>query len=122
MDISLGFGTIQTVGKVCRLRKSLYELKQSPRAWFNRLKRAMVGMGYQQIKAEHTLFFRQHKEHTTLLVVYVDDINITGDDEGEIAHLKVQLGKQFEVKDLGLLRYFLGIEVACGAKGIVLSQ
>ena len=80
-----GFGTIQTVGKVCRLRKSLYELKQSPRAWFNRLKRAMVGMGYQQIKAEHTLFFRQHKEHTTLLVAYVDDIIITGDDEGEIS-------------------------------------
>ena len=53
--------------------------------------------------------------------MYVDDINITGDDEGEIAHLKVQLGKQFEVKDLGLLRYFLGIEVACGAKGVVQS-
>ena len=49
------------------------------------------------------MFFRQHKEHSTLLAVYVDDIIITCNDEGEIAKLKVQLGKEFEVKDLGLL-------------------
>ena len=122
MDVPPGFGTIQTVGKVCKLRKSLYGLKQSPRAWFDRLRRAMVGMGYQQTNADHTVFFRQHKDHTTLLAVYVDDIIITGNDEGEIAQLKMQLGKEFEVKDLGLLRYFLGIEVARGAEGVVLSQ
>ena len=52
----------------------------------------------------------------------MDDIIIPGDDEGEIAQLKVQLGKEFEVKDLGLLRYFLGIEVARGAKGNVQSS
>ena len=120
MDVPPSFGTIQTIGKVCRLRKSLYGLKQFPRAWFDRLRRAMVGMGYQQTNADHTVFFRQHKEHTTLLVVYVDDIIIMGNDEGEIAQLKVQLGKEFEVKDLGLLRYFLGIEVARGADGVVL--
>ena len=68
------------------------------------------------------MFFRQHKDHTTLLVVYVDDIIIIGNNEGEIAHLKVQLGKEFEVKDIGLLRYFLGIEVAHRADGVVLSQ
>ena len=68
------------------------------------------------------MFFRQHKDHTTLLVVYVDDIIITGNNEGEIAQLKVQIGKEFKVKDLGLLRYFLGIEVAHGAEGVVLSQ
>ena len=68
------------------------------------------------------MFFRQHKDHTTLLVVYVDDIIITGNNEGEIAQLKVQLGKEFEVKDLDLLQYFLGIEVARGVEGVVLSQ
>jgi hypothetical protein len=57
-----------------------------------------------------------------MLAVYVDDMIVTGDDEEEIAQLKVRLGKEFEVKDLGLLRYFLGIEVARGAEGIVLSQ
>ncbi|KAJ4737614.1 Transposon Ty1-H Gag-Pol polyprotein [Rhynchospora pubera] len=122
MEIPPGFGTAQTIGKVCRLRKSLYGLKQSPRAWFDRFRRAMVGMGYRQINADHTVFIRHHKGHCTMLAVYVDDIIITGDDEKEIAQLKVQLGKVFEVKDLGLLRYFLGIEVARGAEGIVLSQ
>ena len=68
------------------------------------------------------MFFRQHKDHTTLLAVYVDDIIITGNNEEEIAQLKVQIGKEFKVKDLGLLRYFLGIEVAHGAEGVVLSQ
>jgi Reverse transcriptase (RNA-dependent DNA polymerase) len=57
-----------------------------------------------------------------MLAVYVDNIIITGDDEGEIAQLKARLGKEFEVKDLGQLRYFLGIEIARGAEGIVLSQ
>ena len=56
-----------------------------------------------------------------MLAVYVDDIIITGNDEGEIAQLKMQLGKEFEVKGLGLLRYFLGIEVARGV-GVVLSH
>ena len=57
-----------------------------------------------------------------MLVVYVDDMIVTGDDDEEIAKLKVRLGKEFEVKDLGILRYFLGIEVARRAEGIVLSQ
>jgi Reverse transcriptase (RNA-dependent DNA polymerase) len=57
-----------------------------------------------------------------MLAVYVDDMIITGDDEGEIAQLKARLRKKFEVKDLGQLRYFLGIEIARGAEGIVLSQ
>jgi Reverse transcriptase (RNA-dependent DNA polymerase) len=57
-----------------------------------------------------------------MLAVYVDDMIITDNDEDEIAQLKVKLGNEFEVKDLGYLRYFLGIEVARGLKGIVLSQ
>ena len=122
MEIPPGFGTKRTVGKVCRLKKSLYGLKQSPRAWFDRFRKAMVGMGYQQTNADHTVFLRRRGAHTTMLAVYVDDMIITGDDESEIAQLKVRLGKEFEVKDLGQLRYFLGIEVACAPEGIVLSQ
>jgi hypothetical protein len=122
MEVPQGFGTKQTEGKVCRLKKSLYGLKQSPRAWFDRFRRAMVGMGYRQTNADHTVFFRRHGVHITMLAVYVDDMIITGDDEGEIASLKKRLSKEFEVKDLGQLRYFLGIEIARGAEGIVLSQ
>jgi Reverse transcriptase (RNA-dependent DNA polymerase) len=57
-----------------------------------------------------------------MLAVYMDDMIITGNDEDEIARLKMRLRKEFEVKDLGHLRYFLGIEVARGPKRIVLSQ
>jgi Reverse transcriptase (RNA-dependent DNA polymerase) len=122
MEIPPGFGTTQTIGKVCRLKKSLYGLKQSPRAWFDRFRKVMISLGYQQINADHTVFSRQHGGHITMLAVYVNDMIITGDDEGEIAQLKARLGEEFEVKDLRQLIYFLGIEIARGAEGIVLSQ
>jgi hypothetical protein len=122
MEIPHGFANSQTVGKVCRLKKSLYDLKQSPRAWFDRFRRAVCGMGYSQCNADHTVFFKHRESSITILAVYVDDIVITGDDIEEIKCLKEKLGKAFEVKDLGPLCYFLGIEVARSSKGIVLSQ
>jgi hypothetical protein len=79
-------------------------------------------MGYKQCNGDHTVFYRHTGCRITILAVYVDDIIITGDDEPEIKHLKENLNKEFEVKDLGQLRYFLGIEIARSPKGIVLSQ
>lgn len=72
------------MGKICRLRKSLYGLKQSPYAWFGKFRSAMVGMGHQQIIADHTVFFQHHRGHITMLVVYVEDMIITGDVEDMI--------------------------------------
>jgi Reverse transcriptase (RNA-dependent DNA polymerase) len=57
MEIPLGFGINQTADKVCRLRKSLYGLKQSSRTWFDRFRKVMVGMEYQQINADHIVFY-----------------------------------------------------------------
>ena len=105
-----------------QIEKSLYGLKQSPRAWFDRFRWALCDMGYKQCNGDHTLFYRHSRLKITVLAVYVDDIIITGDDEAEIECLKKNLSKQFEVKDLGQLRYFLGIEIARSPKGIVLSQ
>jgi Reverse transcriptase (RNA-dependent DNA polymerase) len=68
------------------------------------------------------VFFKRHGAHITVLAVYVDDMIISGNDEVEIVWLKRKLGKEFEVKDLGQLRYFIRIEIARGAEGIVLSQ
>ena len=106
----------------CKLKKSLYGLKQSPRAWFDRFRKAVCGMGYDQCNGDHTLFYKHSEQKITILAVYVDDIIITGDDYVEIAKLKECLSQAFEVKDLGKLKYFLGIEVARSSKGIVLSQ
>ena len=122
MEIPPGFGTEQTTGKVCRLKKSLYGLKQSPRAWFDRFRRAVWNMGYGQCNGDHTVFYRHTNKKITIVAVYVDDIIITGDDEEEIKRVKGCLSKEFEVKDLGNLKYFLGIEVARTEKGISLCQ
>ena len=100
MDVPPGFATAQTVGKVCQLRRSLYGLKQSPHAWFDRFRRAIIQMDYKQSNADHTLFFQHNKNKIAILIVYVDDIVVTGDDSEEIAHLKAQLAQAFEVKDL----------------------
>jgi len=79
-------------------------------------------MGYKQCNGDHTVFYRHFENNITILAVYVDDMIITGDDTLEIARLKENLSKEFEVKDLGQLRYFLGIEILRSPRGIVLSQ
>ena len=122
MEVPLGCSNKQTIGKVCKLKKSLYGLKQSPRAWFDRFRRAVCDMGYSQCSGDHPVFYRHKGSYITILAVYVDDIVITGDDVEDIRGLKERLGKAFEVKDLGRLRYFLGIEIARSSKGIILSQ
>jgi len=68
------------------------------------------------------VFYRHQGSHIAILAVYVDDIVINGDDVEEIKKLKERLGRAFEVKDLGPLRYFLGIEIARSSKGIIISQ
>ena len=82
----------------------------------------MCTMRYRQCNDDHTVFYRHFGNQVTILAVYVDEIIITGDDTLEISRLKKNLSKEFEVKDLGQLRYFLGIEIARSPKGIVLSQ
>ncbi|CAL8991397.1 unnamed protein product, partial [Prunus brigantina] len=110
-------------GIVCRLRKSLYGLKQSHRAWFGRFSQAMQKCGYCPSQADHTLFLRHSQDgRITIVIVYVDDIIMTGYDIEEINKLKINLSKEFDIKDLGTLQYFLGIEVAHSKEGIFVSQ
>ena len=121
MNVPAGVAT--EPGMVCRLKKALYGLKQSPRAWFERFSQSMKGYGYYQCQTDHTMFVKQNEGgRKAILIVYVDDIIITGDDEKEIRQLKEKLALEFEIKDLGNLRYFLGIEVARSSKGLSLSQ
>ena len=108
--------------KVCKLKRSLYGLKQSPRAWFGRFTLAMKAAGYQQSNADHTLFVKHKDGRVTTLIVYVDDMILTGDDPEEMKTLREYLSAEFEMKDLGQLKYFLGIEVARSKQGISLSQ
>lgn len=122
MDLPPGFDKDKKNGTVCRLKKALYGLKQSPRAWFGRFTKAVLQQGYMQAHTDHTLFYRHKDGKSTILIVYVDDIILTGNDTMEMKRLKTRLASEFEIKDLGSLRYFLGMEVARNKKGISVTQ
>uniref|UniRef100_A0A2N9H409 Integrase catalytic domain-containing protein n=1 Tax=Fagus sylvatica TaxID=28930 RepID=A0A2N9H409_FAGSY len=107
---------------VCHLKKSIYGLKQSPRAWFDKFSKAVVSHGMTRSQADHSVFFKKTRTGIVILVVYVDDIVITGSDKEGIQILINHLSSSFLTKDLGKLRYFLGIEVARSKAGISLSQ
>ena len=78
-------------------------------------------MGYKQCNRDHIVFYRHSGCKILVVTVYVDDIIIISDDEREIIQLKLNISKEFEVKDLGQLSYFLGTEIARNPEGIVLS-
>ena len=82
----------------------------------------MISYGYTQSNSDHTLFQKKRGDKITCLIIYVDDMIITGDDLEEIEDLKKNLFQEFEMKDLGNLKYFLGIEVLRSTKGIFLRQ
>ncbi|CAL9006318.1 unnamed protein product [Prunus brigantina] len=107
---------------VCRLHKSLYGLKQALRTWFRRFSSAIQDIGFQQSRADYSLFTLVRGNSITVILLYVDDIIITGNDEQEIRNLKQFLNGCFRIKDLGLLKYFLGVEVARSKDGISICQ
>ena len=108
--------------QVCRLRKSLYGLKQSPRAWFDRFTTFVKSQGYTQGHSNHTLFTKISKfGKSTVLIVYVVDIVLSGDDANGILRLKRKMGDEFEIKDLRNLKNFLGMEIARSREGISVS-
>nr|KYP36109.1 Retrovirus-related Pol polyprotein from transposon TNT 1-94 [Cajanus cajan] len=106
----------------CKLRKSLYGLKQSSRKWYEKLSNLLLSNGYKQAHSDHSLFTKRHGSAFTALLIYVDDIVLTGNSAAEITRIKHILHSNFHVKDLGQLKYFLGIEVAHSSKGISLCQ
>ncbi|CAA7037926.1 unnamed protein product [Microthlaspi erraticum] len=107
--------------KVCRLRKSLYGLRQSPRCWFAKLATALKGYGFVQNTTDYSLFTLTRGSMRLYVLIYVDDL-IGGTDPEAIAKFKGYLSQCFKMKDLGLVKYFLGIEVSRAPDGIYLSQ
>jgi hypothetical protein len=107
---------------VCRLRRALYGLKQAPRAWFHRFISVITTAGFSSSEHDPALFVHVSPKGRTLLLLYVDDMLITGDNSDHISHVKKHLSKEFQMSDLGPLSYFLGIEVHQTPKGFYLSQ
>lgn len=108
--------------RVCKLLKSLYGLKQAPRKWNERLCSSLFDFGFQQSVNDYSLFVKSKTDSIVVLLVYVDDIILTGNSIEEINKVKEFLKCQFLIKDLGKLKFFLGVEVIDIEHGVCLSQ
>ena len=107
---------------VCKLPKSLYGLKQAPRAWFERFTSQLLHLGFVVSLANSSLFVYHLGSTILYLLLYVDDIIITGNASKQIAYLISALRATFDLKDLGPLNYFLGIQITPTKYGLTLSQ
>jgi len=107
---------------VCKLKKALYGLKQAPRAWFGKIAEYLLFCGYYALDSDSSLFVKKKGELHMLVLLYVDDIILTGNDDGEVAMLRAELSIRFEMKDLGELHHFLGIQVERKKRGVLISQ
>ena len=121
MDQPPGFVAYGEIRKVFHLPKSLYDLKHSPHSWFDKFSQTVEEFDMQKSKSGHSVFYRNSNSGIILLVVYVDDIVIIRSDSKGISSLKSFLQSHFHTKDLGMLRYFLGIEVMRNKHVIFLS-
>ncbi|GJT59693.1 putative RNA-directed DNA polymerase [Tanacetum coccineum] len=108
--------------KVCRLKKNLYGLKQTPGQWNHVLSEALIEVGFEPSKNDHSLFLINKGTISIFVLVYMGDLVITGNDLSEIEKFKSFLKNKFKIKDLGELKYFLGIEVLKTKKGLCLNQ
>lgn len=103
--------------------KALYGLKQAPRAWFERLSHFLHSLGFVTSRADSSLIIRQTPDHCCYILVYVDDIVITGSSSTVVNQLINTMNKKFALKDLGPLSFFVGIEVSYPPTGgLFLSQ
>jgi len=121
MSPSPGYST-PTATPIFHLQKSIYDLKQASCNWFFKLCSVLLAAGFIQSQADHSFFKLSQGQSSTFILVYIDDILIAGNDLPAITNFKTMLAHHFHIKDLGKLKYFLGLEVAHSPTGISLNQ
>ena len=104
-----------------QVEEALYGLKQDPRAWYGRIDSFLLNMGFTKSKADPNLYLKVVEDEPIILLLYVDELFLTR-NEKQIMESKKKLAKEFEMKDLGLMHYFLGLEVWQSSEGIFLNQ
>ncbi|KAG7551025.1 Zinc finger CCHC-type [Arabidopsis thaliana x Arabidopsis arenosa] len=122
MEQPPGFESREHPDHVCKLKKALYGLKQAPRAWYGKVAQFLQFCGYQASNSDPSLFFKKKGGVHVVVLLYVDDMIITGNDDAEIARLQEDMSIRFEMKKLGELNNFLGLEVERVKDGIFVGQ
>ncbi|PKU66764.1 Retrovirus-related Pol polyprotein from transposon TNT 1-94 [Dendrobium catenatum] len=117
-----GFEDNMSPDHVCCLKKAIYGLKQAPRQWYTTFTTHLINIGFQHSKADPSLLVYRRQHTQLFLLVYVDDILITGNDNEAIANLLHNLHSKFTMKQLGLARHFLGITIQSTQDKYFLSQ
>eukprot|EP00253_Pinus_taeda_P020849 PITA_20849 len=121
IDQPKGFKIFSSESHVCRLKRALYGLKQAPRAWYTWIDSYFTGLGFSKSEADPNLYQIVVEGKLLIIVLYVDDLILTR-DELLILSCKEDLAREFEMKDLGLLHYFLGLEIWQRSDGLFVSQ
>ena len=116
-----GFEVEDRLNHVCKLKKALYGLKQAPRAWYGRIDSFLTSLGFTTSKVDPNLYLKVLDDEPVILLMYVDDLFLIG-NEKQIIENKKKLAEEFKMKDLGLMHYFLEMEVWQILEWIFLNQ
>ena len=105
-----------------RLKRALYGLKKAPCAWYRRIDSYLTRNGFSKSDGEPTLYIKVASGNVLIVVLYVDDLIFNRNDNFQIAMFKEAMKNEFEMTDLGLLKYCLGIEIKQIHDGIFISK
>ena len=97
--------------KVYLLKKALYGLKQALRAWYNRINEHLLDLGFAKSLSESTLYVKHNGVGIPIISLYVDDLLVTGNHTSLVEKFKLEMMEVFEMTDLGLMTFFLGMEI-----------
>jgi len=117
----IGFHDADRPQAVCFLDKSMYRLRQAPRAWFTRFANFAVKLGFKATRSDSSLFALRRGHDIAYLLLCVDDMVITAPRSSLLQRVVTELRNEFAVKDMGELRFFLGIDVQRKADSFYLS-
>ena len=96
---------------VCKLKKSIYGLKQSPREWYSKINSFFISQGFDRSKNDPNLYIKHTKNDIVIIILYVDDLILTSSSTPLLSEIKFQFNQNFQMTDLGILHYFLGLQI-----------
>ena len=106
-----GFLDNDNPDKVLRLHNALYGFRQTPRAWNAKFESTLLSLKFKRCASEHGMCAHSHSEQRLIVGVYIDDLIITGGDMKVLGRFKREMSKNFKMSDLGVLSYYLSIEL-----------